>query len=198
MPQFNIPRVTVEPNYDSLLPTLKFRIEIVNEMPSEIITSGILEYDVYLVRGDKSFWMGKSTLRIPTSDHRVLTRTEVIENFGLPIDVTNAMFEILKTVEEEDITLLKQLFKEYNQSDNGAINLFEKIIFIRDHTYPAHKFSPEVIDVMREINLKYPVSNATEWQANWDLTLRKFSDALRSIRKSLANIAKVKAGVEVT
>ncbi|MEM2210254.1 MAG: hypothetical protein QXK35_00380 [Nitrososphaerales archaeon] len=51
---------------------------------------------------------------------------------------------------------------------------------------------------MREINLKYPVSNATEWQANWDLTLRKFSDALRSIRKSLANIAKVKAGVEVT
>ncbi|MEM2210253.1 MAG: hypothetical protein QXK35_00375 [Nitrososphaerales archaeon] len=104
MPQFNIPRVTVEPNYDSLLPTLKFRIEIVNEMPSEIITSGILEYDVYLVRGDKSFWMGKSTLRIPTSDHRVLTRTEVIENFGLPIDVTNAMFEILKTVEEEDIT----------------------------------------------------------------------------------------------
>lgn len=100
--------------------------------------------------------------------------------------------------EEKGITLLKRLFKEYNQSDNGALNFFEKIIFVRDHSYPAHKLSHEVFGVLREMGLKYPISQTTEWQVNWDLTLRKFTDALRSIRKGLAIIAKVKARAEVS
>ncbi|MEM0049572.1 MAG: DUF6084 family protein [Candidatus Bathyarchaeia archaeon] len=122
MPQLNITMVTVEPDYDALLPTIKFRIQIANETPAETITLGILEYDVYLLKGNKSLWLGRSTLRLPTSEHVPLIRTtEIVENFGLPIDVTNAMFEYLKTVEEEDITFQLKFRCSYYYRSGGTL-----------------------------------------------------------------------------
>ncbi|MEM0049573.1 MAG: hypothetical protein QXW39_03445 [Candidatus Bathyarchaeia archaeon] len=90
--------------------------------------------------------------------------------------------------EWKGITLLKQLLKESNQPDYGALNFFEKIIFIRNKTYPAHRFDPDVIRVLHEVGLKYPISEPADWKKNWDVTLRKFINALRSLRKALINV----------
>jgi hypothetical protein len=102
--------------------------------------------------------------------------------------------KLLKTVKPEwkGVTLLKQLLAENDQPDNGAIAFFEKIIFIRNKTYPAHRFDQEVINVLREIGLQYPVSSEKDWQKNWDMILRRFTDSFRYIRRSLTNIAKIK------
>ena len=88
------------------------------------------------------------------------------------------------------VTLLKKFLAEKGQSDEGALAFFEKVILVRDKTYPAHRFDPKVVEVLREIGLQYPASNAEDWQRNWDIVLRKCVESFRSLRKALINIAK--------
>jgi len=92
--------------------------------------------------------------------------------------------------EWKGVTLLKQLLAEKEQPDEGALAFFEKVILVRNKSYPAHRFDSGVLDVLREIGLQYPVSNVRDWQRNWDTILRKCVESFRSIRKALINIAK--------
>jgi hypothetical protein len=88
------------------------------------------------------------------------------------------------------VTLLKKFLAEKGQSDERALTFFEKVILVRNKTYPAHRFDPEVVKVLCEIGLQYPVSNAEDWQRNWDIVLRKCVESFRSLRKALINITK--------
>jgi uncharacterized protein HemX len=49
-----------------------------------------------------------------------------------------------------------------------------------------------MMNSLREIGLQYPVSSVRDWQKNWDMILRRFTDSFRYIRRSLTNIAKIK------
>lgn len=93
--------------------------------------------------------------------------------------------------ELKGVTLLKKFLAEKGQSDEGALAFFEKVILVRDKTYPAHRFDPKVVNVLREMGLQYPVSNAEDWQRNWEIVLRKCVESFRSLRKALINIAKM-------
>jgi hypothetical protein len=125
MPGLNVGIVTVEPNYEALIPTLKFKIQVTNAIPTEPITCGFLNVDVYLSAGGKDRWLGKFTSNLPISEGSVLTQAEVTENFGLTMDINNAMFEILKIIEGEDVTF-KLVFKtlyQYTPSGTGVYRL---------------------------------------------------------------------------
>ena len=123
MPGLDIGIVTVEPNYEALIPTLKFKIQVTNAIPTESITCGFLDVDVYLSAGGKDRWLGKFTSNLPISEGSVLTQAEVIENFGLTVDINNAMFEILKIIEGEDVTF-KLVFKTlYQYTSSGVYRL---------------------------------------------------------------------------
>jgi hypothetical protein len=125
MPGLNIGIVSVEPNYEALIPTVKFKIQVMNATPVEPITGGFLDVDVYLIAGGKDRLVGKFTSILPISESSALTQIEVTENFGLTIDINNAMFEILKVVEGEDITF-KLIFKtlyQYTPSGTGVYRL---------------------------------------------------------------------------
>jgi hypothetical protein len=93
--------------------------------------------------------------------------------------------------EKKGVKLLKQLLAEKGQSDNGALAFFEKIIAIRNKSYPAHKFDQEVSNILREIGLQYPVSGSEDWQRNWDTVLRRCVESFRSLRKALINIINI-------
>jgi hypothetical protein len=65
--------------------------------------------------------------------------------------------------EKKGVKLLKQLLAEKGQSDNGALTFFEKIIAIRNKSYPAHTFDQEnVSNILREIgySIQYPDQRA--------------------------------------
>jgi len=99
--------------------------------------------------------------------------------------------EIRKIVEHyEDewkgVKLLKQYLEEKNQINHAAFEFLERVIRLRNKRYPTHKFdSNEVTKIMKSMGLLYPVSAKTEWQRNWDATLRKFTGSLRDIRLAL-------------
>jgi hypothetical protein len=125
MPGLNIGIVTVEPNYDALIPTLKFKIQITNATPSEPITGGSLDCDVYLSAGGKNRWLGKFISNLPISESYPLTQAEVIENFGLTVDINNAMFELMKIIESEDVifNLVFKTLYQYTPSGTGVYRL---------------------------------------------------------------------------
>ena len=96
--------------------------------------------------------------------------------------------------EKKEVKLLKQLLAEKGQSDNGALTFFEKIIAIRNKSYPAHRFDQEeVSNILREIGLQYPVSGSEGWQRNWDTVLRRCMESFRSLRKALINILNIES-----
>jgi hypothetical protein len=162
-------------------------IDIVNIVLSQLLG----ERKVDIVKVDTHLAAGLASPCITQLDF--FTKIDFLYNI-LDFD-REPLRKLLKTVKPEwkGIALLKQLLAENDQYDNGALAFFEKIIFIRNKTYPAHRFDPEVINILREIGLQYPVSGVKDWQRNWDIILRRCTESFRSIRKTLTNIAKVKA-----
>jgi hypothetical protein len=116
MPGLNIGTVFIETNYEALIPTVKFKIQVMNATPAEPITGGFLNVDVYSVVEGKDRWLGRFTSIFPP----ISTQTEVIENFGLTIDINNAMFELLKVVEGEDV-IFKLIFRTLYQYIRSGI-----------------------------------------------------------------------------
>jgi len=72
MPGLNIGIVSVEPNYEALIPTVKFKIQMMNATPVEPITGGFLDVDVYLVAEGKDKLLGKFTSILPISESSAL------------------------------------------------------------------------------------------------------------------------------
>jgi hypothetical protein len=92
--------------------------------------------------------------------------------------------------EWKGVTLFRQLLDEKGQSDEGALAFFEKVILVRNKTYPAHRFDSTVINILREMGLQYPASSMEDWQKNWDAILKKCVESFRSLRKALISIVK--------
>jgi hypothetical protein len=126
MPGLDIGVVTVEPDYEALVPTVKFKVQVKNAVPNEPITSCLLSCDVYLSIGGRDKWLGKFTSILPLSEGVSLTReAEAVENFALTVDVNNAMSEHLKALKGEDITF-KLVFKasyKYSECVSGTERL---------------------------------------------------------------------------
>jgi len=112
VPGLDIGIITVEPNYDALVPAIRFKIQVKNAILAETITWGLLTCDVYLSVEGKDRWLGKfaSILPTPLTDKE----RELSENFALTMDINNAMSEYLKAIEGEDITF-KLIFKTQYQ-----------------------------------------------------------------------------------
>ena len=105
MPGLDIGSVIVEPDYEALIPTLRFKIQVMNRSPNEPITHGLLSCNVYLSTKSKDVWIGKFTTVLPVADDRPLPQVcEVVERFALAVDANNAISEHLKVLEYEDLT----------------------------------------------------------------------------------------------
>jgi hypothetical protein len=126
MPGLDIGVVLVEPDFEALIPTVKFKVQVKNAAaPHEPITSCLLSCDVYLSIGGKDKWLGKFISTLPLSETNPLTtrEIEIVENFALTLDVNNAMFEHLKVLKDEDITF-KLIFKaSYIYQSGGVLHL---------------------------------------------------------------------------
>jgi len=122
VPGLDIGVITIEPDYDALVPAIKFRIQVKNATPTESITWGLLTCDVYLPVGGKDRWLGKFASILPTG----LTDVELSENFALTMDINSAMSEYLRAIEGEDITF-KLVFKtQYQYMYGSAFHLSSK------------------------------------------------------------------------
>ena len=121
MPGLNIGVVTVEPDYEALVPAVRFKIQVRNETPGEPIVHGHLECDVYLAAGGRDMWLGRFVLSLPVSEGAPLTRDiEVSVRFPLTIDINNAMVEHLKVLEGEDITFKLIFSASYQWLESGT------------------------------------------------------------------------------
>jgi len=124
MPGLDIGMVTVEPDYSALVPTVRFRIQVKNAIPSESIVHGLLECDVYLTTGGKNMWLGRFVKILPASESAPLIRdAEITVSFALTIDINNAMVEHLKVLEGEDITFKLAFSTSYQYLEGGPTRL---------------------------------------------------------------------------
>jgi len=180
------------------------RSRLVDELLSEVDTINVVfsqllgERRVAVIRVDHHLAAGLATPC--TSQFDFFTKIALLYNI-LDFD-RESLRRLLKATKPDPqwkgVTLLKHLLAEYgqyNQPEREAIAFFERVIAVRDKTYPAHRYAPEeVARILREIGLRYPVSSTRDWQENWDAVLRRFTESLRSVRKALTSLAKATAG----
>jgi len=124
MPGLDIGSVIVEPDYEALIPTLRFKIQVINHSPNEPIAHGLLSCNVYLSTKDKDVWIGKFITVLPAEDGRPLPQVcEIVERFGLAVEANNAISEYLKVLEGEDLTfkLLFEVAYRYGYYSGGAV-----------------------------------------------------------------------------
>lgn len=144
------------------------RHKFVDELLSEIDTINIIFSQllggrkVDIIKVDAHLAAGLASPCITQYDF--FTKIDFLYNI-LDFD-RESLRQLLATVKPEwkGITLVRQLLVERHQSDDGALAFFEKIVSIRNKTYPAHRFDPKVISILREIGLQYPVSSVVDWQ----------------------------------
>jgi hypothetical protein len=123
MPGLDIGSIIVEPDYEALIPTLRFKIQVINRSPNEPITHGLLSCNVYLSTKGKDIWIGKFATVLPVADDRPLPQMcEVVERFTLAVDVNNAISEYLKVLEGEDLTfkLFFEVAYQYEYYSGGV------------------------------------------------------------------------------
>jgi len=92
--------LSVEPVYNALIPTLKFKLGIQNRSDNDYAICN-LSVDAYLVLGQDSMLIG--SIQVPPFP---LPRREVKDitfNLPLTIDVNNAIFERLKVIQSEEL-----------------------------------------------------------------------------------------------
>jgi hypothetical protein len=122
MPGLDIGVVLVEPDFEALIPTVKFKVQVKNAAPHEPIRSCLLSCDVYLSIGGKDKWLGKFISTLPLSETNPLTtrEIEIVENFALTLDVNNAMFEHLKALKDEDICCPRTVWTDLSTKSLGT------------------------------------------------------------------------------
>lgn len=94
--------------------------------------------------------------------------------------------------DEKSIKLLRRLFEARGFEDTSiydALDFLRRIVDLGNKLPPYHRPSlNEAREIMRELGIEFPVESPGGWQRNSEISLKRFLEALRTLRRALRSI----------